>query len=66
MVHLPEFTALILGVGGIGSEAARLCHAFGMRVIGVDGRRTDLAPGVAELHAPNTSMRFSPAPTSSS
>jgi phosphoglycerate dehydrogenase-like enzyme len=43
---------LILGVGGIGTEAARLCHAFGMRVIGVDGRRTDLAPGMTELHGP--------------
>src|SRR5258705_9925802 len=52
VVHLPEATALILGVGGIGTEAARLCHAFGMRVIGVDGRRTDPAPGMAELHAP--------------
>jgi phosphoglycerate dehydrogenase-like enzyme len=36
VVHLPEATALILGVGGIGSEAARLCKAFGMRVLGVD------------------------------
>jgi phosphoglycerate dehydrogenase-like enzyme len=52
VVHLPQATALILGVGGIGTETARLCHAFGMRVIGVDARRTDLAPGVAELHGP--------------
>ena len=52
VVHLPESTALILGVGGIGSEAARLCHAFGMRVIGVDARRTDPPSGVAELHRP--------------
>jgi phosphoglycerate dehydrogenase-like enzyme len=52
VVHLPEAVALIVGVGGIGGEAARLCHAFGMHVIGVDGRRTDPAPGVAELHAP--------------
>jgi phosphoglycerate dehydrogenase-like enzyme len=52
VVHLPESTALILGVGGIGTEATRLCHAFGMRVIGVDGRRTEFAPGMAELHAP--------------
>ncbi len=50
VVHLPESTALILGVGGIGSEAARLCAAFGMRVIGVDARRTDRPEGVAELH----------------
>ena len=52
VVHLPESTALILGVGGIGSEAARLCHAFGMHVIGVDGWRTELAEGLAELHPP--------------
>lgn len=50
VVHLPEATALILGVGGIGMEAARLCSAFGMKVIGVDARRTDLVPGLAEIH----------------
>ena len=48
--HLPEATALIVGVGGIGGEAARLAAAFGMTVIGVDERRTDKPPGVAELH----------------
>ncbi len=52
ILHLPECTTLILGVGGIGSEAARLCKAFGMRVIGVDGRRTDRPEGVDELHRP--------------
>ena len=52
VVHLPESTALILGVGGIGTEAARLCDAFGMRVIGIDGRRIEPPPGVAELHRP--------------
>jgi phosphoglycerate dehydrogenase-like enzyme len=50
VVHLPEATALVVGVGGIGSEVARLCAAFGMRVIGVDERRRDAPPGVAELH----------------
>jgi phosphoglycerate dehydrogenase-like enzyme len=50
VVHLPEATALIVGVGGIGGEAARLAAAFGMRVIGVDERRTAPPPGVAELH----------------
>jgi phosphoglycerate dehydrogenase-like enzyme len=50
VVHLPEATALVVGVGGIGSEIARLCTAFGMRVIGVDERRRDTPPGVAELH----------------
>jgi phosphoglycerate dehydrogenase-like enzyme len=50
VVHLPEATALILGVGGIGCEAARLCQAFGMSVIGVDARRADLPEGVSEMH----------------
>ncbi|HEY3909706.1 MAG TPA: D-2-hydroxyacid dehydrogenase [Stellaceae bacterium] len=50
VVHLPEATALVVGVGGIGSEIARLAAAFGMRVIGVDERRRDTPPGVAELH----------------
>jgi phosphoglycerate dehydrogenase-like enzyme len=50
VLHLPETTALVVGVGGIGSEIARLCAAFGMRVIGVDERRRDAPPGVAELH----------------
>jgi phosphoglycerate dehydrogenase-like enzyme len=50
VVHLPEATALIVGVGGIGGEAARLAAAFGMRVIGVDERRAEKPPAVAELH----------------
>lgn len=50
IVHLPEATALIVGVGGIGSEIARLAAAFGMRVLGVDDRRREAPPGVAELH----------------
>jgi phosphoglycerate dehydrogenase-like enzyme len=50
VVHLPEATALIVGVGGIGSEVARLASAFGMTVIGVDERRTAPPPGIAELH----------------
>ena len=44
VVHLPEATALIVGVGGIGSEAARLAEAFGMRVIGIDARRAPRPP----------------------
>jgi len=52
VVHLPEATALIVGVGGIGAETARLAAAFGMKVLGVDARRKDTPPGVAELHPP--------------
>jgi phosphoglycerate dehydrogenase-like enzyme len=50
-VYLPASTALIVGVGGIGAETARVCAPFGMRVVGVDARRTDLPEGIAEMHA---------------
>jgi phosphoglycerate dehydrogenase-like enzyme len=52
MVYLPESTALIVGVGGIGAETARMCAAFGTRVVGVDARRADPPEGVAEMHTP--------------
>jgi phosphoglycerate dehydrogenase-like enzyme len=52
VVHLPQATTLIVGVGGIGAEAARLAAAFGMTVLAVDARRKEPPPGVAELHPP--------------
>ena len=51
-IHLAESTAVIVGLGGIGGEAARLCSAFGITVLGVDPRRSEAPPGVAELHRP--------------
>src|SRR6202042_713402 len=39
VIHLPESTALIVGLGGIGTEAARLAATFGITVIGTDARR---------------------------
>ncbi len=50
VMHLPETTALIVGVGGIGAEAARLLTAFGVTVLATDARRTAAPAGVAELH----------------
>ena len=47
VVHLPEATALIVGVGGIGAEAARLLAAFGMTVLATDARRTAAPAGVS-------------------
>ncbi|TME29098.1 MAG: D-2-hydroxyacid dehydrogenase, partial [Chloroflexi bacterium] len=52
MMYLPESTALIVGAGGIGAETAKLCAAFGMRVVAVDARLADRPEGVAELHRP--------------
>ena len=53
VVALDEATALIVGVGGIGAEAARLCAAFGMHVMGVDPRRREAPPGLAKLDGPD-------------
>ena len=53
VVHLPEATALIVGVGGIGAETARLLAAFGVTVLATDARRTSAPEGVAELHKPD-------------
>ncbi|WP_089945806.1 D-2-hydroxyacid dehydrogenase [Candidatus Entotheonella palauensis] len=54
IVYLPEATALIVGVGGIGGEAARLCAAFGMTVLGVDPRRPEAPPSLKSLHRPES------------
>jgi len=53
VLHLPETTMLIVGVGGIGAETARLAAAFGMHVIGVDARRREAPPGVVKLDGPD-------------
>ncbi len=50
-IDLATSTALIVGVGGIGQETARLCAAFGMRVIGVDARWEFAVPSI-EKHQP--------------
>src|SRR6185503_19774517 len=52
VVLLPGSTALIVGVGGIGGETARVAAAFGMRVIGVDARRRHAPPGVVKIDGP--------------
>jgi phosphoglycerate dehydrogenase-like enzyme len=53
VVNLHEATALIVGIGGIGSEAARLLAACGVKVIGLDERRPDKPPGVTEMYRGN-------------
>ena len=46
---LPESTVLIVGLGGIGAETARLCAALGMKVIGTDARRESKPEWVDEM-----------------
>ncbi len=52
VVHLPEATALIVGLGGIGAETAKMLVPFGVTVLATDARRTSAPEGVAELHKP--------------
>jgi phosphoglycerate dehydrogenase-like enzyme len=53
MIDLPTQTVLIVGVGGAGSEASKLCAAFGMRVLGIDPRVTMAPAGMADLATPD-------------
>jgi phosphoglycerate dehydrogenase-like enzyme len=50
IIHLPEAAMLIVGLGGIGTEIARLAKAFGMTVLATDARRTAKPNEVDELH----------------
>ena len=50
-VNVVGSTVLIVGVGGIGAETARLCAALGAKVIGVDPRPEHDCPG--EIHDPS-------------
>jgi phosphoglycerate dehydrogenase-like enzyme len=52
MGQLREQTVLVVGLGGIGREVARMLAAFGTRVIGTS-RRGEPVDGVAELVHPD-------------
>ena len=70
VLHLPDSIALVVGVGSIGTAAARLCSTFGMRVVGVDSRQTQPPEGLgaessakaamSELHPPEQLDRLLP------
>ena len=68
-INLPDATALINGVGGIGSETARLCQQFGMEVIGIDPMPERAAtdapvhlPEEIEEHLPSADFVINTAP----
>lgn len=51
-IFLPDTSAVIVGLGGVGTETARLCKELGMRIVAVDARRTEAPRWVDELHPP--------------
>lgn len=61
ILHLPQSQVLVVGVGGIGGEIARMLSAFGARVIGVDPRRTEPPEGMAAMHPPQALDALLPA-----
>ena len=48
-----EMTLLVMGLGGIGAEAAKRLAALGPRIIGVDPQAPAAPPGVTELARPD-------------
>jgi phosphoglycerate dehydrogenase-like enzyme len=53
MIELDGKTAVIIGVGGIGSQIAQRAHAFGMKVIGVDIRDIPIRMEVQRVVPPD-------------
>jgi len=60
-VHLPESTVLLVGVGAIGEELTRLLAPFAAHVVGIDARRREPPPGMAEIHPPGQLDQLLPA-----
>jgi phosphoglycerate dehydrogenase-like enzyme len=52
-VELQGKTALVIGVGGIGTQIAVRAHAFGMRVVGVDPRDLPYMPFLEKTVRPD-------------
>ncbi len=52
-IELRGKTALVVGVGGIGTQIAERAHAFGMTVIGVDPKDIPLMGAVSQVVKPD-------------
>ncbi|MDA2979970.1 MAG: D-2-hydroxyacid dehydrogenase [Actinomycetota bacterium] len=59
-IYLPEATVLVIGLGGIGNEIARLMNAFGCRVVATDARVSEPPPYVVEVANPDELDRLLP------
>lgn len=53
-------TLLVLGLGQIGVEVARLASAFGMKVLAINRRGESDSPYVSEVHSPEALMSLLP------
>ena len=53
MTELADMTALIIGVGGIGTQIAQRAHGFGMEVIGVDPKDLPVSMFVPKIVPPD-------------
>jgi phosphoglycerate dehydrogenase-like enzyme len=53
ILHLPEATVLIIGVGGIGASIGHMLRAFGARILGLDPRRKDVPDGFERIYHPS-------------
>lgn len=60
VLHLPESTVLVVGVGGIGAEIARMVRALGATVIGIDPRRREPVDGMEAIFLPAELDRLLP------
>ncbi|MGV9798754.1 D-2-hydroxyacid dehydrogenase [Mycobacterium sp. NPDC003449] len=52
VLHLPEAVVLVVGLGAIGSEIARMLAPFGCTVIGTDAKPSNPVPHVGETGGP--------------
>jgi phosphoglycerate dehydrogenase-like enzyme len=50
VVPLSEATAVVVGVGAVGAEIGRLLSAFGVRVVGIDARRSEPPDGFKAMY----------------
>ena len=48
-IFLPESSVIIIGVGGIGLETARICKAIGMKTIGIDAKKINPSKWLDEI-----------------
>jgi phosphoglycerate dehydrogenase-like enzyme len=52
-IELRGKTAIVIGVGGIGSQIAQRAHGFGMNIIGVDPKDIPYQPYLTKVIAPD-------------